>query len=181
MGGFVSLTSEVSSMVNEIIRTLGEGNESLVTAESITAGGLSAAITSVEGSSRIFLGAIVAYQDHIKTDLLGIDATVIATHTVYSQEVAVAMAQAVRAKFGATWAIATTGVAGPGPSDGVSSGTVWVAIDGPVSQSLELSLAGDRESVRNATVATAIGLRVSLEIERAKRLQSRRGSDGITT
>ena len=45
----MSLTSEVSSMVKEIIRTLGESNESLVTAESITAGGLSAAITSVEG------------------------------------------------------------------------------------------------------------------------------------
>ena len=144
-------------MVNEIIRTLGKENESLATAESITAGGLSAAITSVTGSSQIFLGAIVAYQSHVKAEVLGIDEAVIATHTVYSQEVAEAMAQAVRAKFGATWAIATTGVAGPGPSDGVPSGTVWVAIDGPVSQSLELSLAGDRESVRNATVATAIG------------------------
>jgi len=144
-------------MVKEIIRTLGESNESLATAESITAGGLSSAITSVEGSSQIFLGAIVAYQNHIKADVLGIDEAVIATHTVYSQEVAIAMAQAVREKFGATWAIATTGVAGPGPTDGVPSGTVWVAIDGPVTQSLELSLAGGRESVRNATVATAIG------------------------
>jgi nicotinamide-nucleotide amidase len=153
----MSLTSEVSSMVKEIIRTLSEGNESLVTAESITAGGLSSAITSVEGSSQIFLGAIVAYQNHVKAEVLGIDEAVIAEHTVYSQEVAEAMAHAVRSKFGATWAIATTGVAGPGPSDGVPSGTVWVAIDGPVSQSLELSLAGDRESVRNATVATAIG------------------------
>ena len=70
----MTLTSEVSSMVNEIIRTLSKGSESLVTAESITAGGLSAAITSVEGSSQIFLGAIVAYQDHVKTDVLGIDA-----------------------------------------------------------------------------------------------------------
>jgi nicotinamide-nucleotide amidase len=164
----MSLTSEVSSMVNEIIRTLSKGNESLVTAESITAGGLSAAITSVEGSSQIFLGAIVAYQDHVKTDVLGIDATVIAAHTVYSQEVVVAMAQAVRAKFGATWAIATTGVAGPGPSDGVPPGTVWVAIDGPVTQSLELSLAGDRESVRNATVATAIGTFMRILGERAR-------------
>ena len=65
----MSLTSEASSMVKEIIRTLRESNESLVTAESITAGGLSAAITSVAGSSQIFLGAIVAYQDHVKTDV----------------------------------------------------------------------------------------------------------------
>ena len=165
----MTLTSEVSSMVQEVIRTLGEQNETLATAESITAGGLSSAITSVEGSSQIFLGAIVAYQDQIKAKILGIDETLIATHTVYSQEVAVAMAQATRLKMGATWAIATTGVAGPGPSDGVPSGTVWVAIDGPVSQSLELSLAGDRESVRNATVATAIGSFTRILSERTRR------------
>ena len=170
----MSFTSEVSSMVKEIIRALGESNETLVTAESITAGGLSAAITSVEGSSQIFLGAIVAYQDQVKTDVLGIDKTIIATHTVYSQEVAVAMAQAVRLKFGATWAIATTGVAGPGPSDGVPSGTVWVAIDGPVTQSLELSLAGGRESVRNATVATAIGSFARILRERARQVAAGR-------
>jgi len=164
----MTLTSEASSMVVEIIRTLGEHNETLVTAESITAGGLSSAITSVEGSSQIFLGAIVAYQDHIKAKVLGIDETVIATHTVYSQEVAVAMAQAVRLRFGATWAIATTGVAGPGPSAGVPSGTVWLAIDGPVTQSLELSLAGGRESVRNATVATAIGSFTRILRERSR-------------
>ena len=165
----MSLTSEVTSMVKEIIRTLNEGNESLVTAESITAGGLSSAITSVEGSSQIFLGAIVAYQNQVKSEVLGIDEAVIAEHTVYSQEVAEAMAHAVRAKFGATWAIATTGVAGPGPSDGVPSGTVWVAIDGPVSQSLELSLAGGRESVRNATVATAIGKFTRILRERSRK------------
>ena len=153
----MSLTPETSSMVKEIIRTMAERSESLVTAESITAGGLSSAITSFEGSSQIFLGAIVAYQNDVKAEVLGIDEAVMAEHTVYSQEVAQAMALAVRSKFGATWAIATTGVAGPGPSDGVPSGTVWIAIDGPVSQSLELSLAGGRESVRNATVATAIG------------------------
>ena len=157
-------------MVKEIIRTLGESNESLATAASITAGGLSSAITSVEGSSQIFLGAIVAYQNHIKTDILGIDESVIATHTVYSQEVAIAMAEAVREKFGATWAIATTGVAGPGPTDGVPSGTVWVAIDGPVTQSLELSLSGGRESVRNATVATAIGSFTRILRERTRQV-----------
>ena len=165
----MSLAPEISAMVSEIISTLAARNETLVTAESITAGGLSSAITSVEGSSQIFLGAIVAYQDHVKSEILGIDEAVIATHTVYSQEVAIAMAQAVRLKFGATWAIATTGVAGPGPSDGVPSGTVWVAIDGPVTQSLELSLAGGRESVRNATVATAIGSFTRILRERTRR------------
>lgn len=153
----MTLTSEMATMVKEVITALTSHNETLATAESITAGGLSSAITSVEGSSQIFLGGIVAYQDFVKADILGVDQEIIDQHTVYSQEVALAMAKAVRNKFGSTWAIATTGVAGPGPADGVAAGTVWVAIDGPVTQSLELSLSGGRESVRNATVATAIG------------------------
>jgi nicotinamide-nucleotide amidase len=144
-------------MVNEIISTLAERHETLVTAESITAGGLSSALTSVEGSSQIFLGGIVAYQKKVKSEILGVDAALIDVHTVYSQVIAIEMARAVRAQFGSTWSIATTGVAGPGPSDGIASGTVWVAIDGPVTHNLELSLSGGRESVRNATVATAIG------------------------
>ena len=153
----MSLSPEATSMVKELISTLALQSETLVTAESITAGGLSSAITSVEGSSQIFLGAIVAYRNIVKANVLGVDQSIIDKYTVYSQEVAVAMAQAVREKFGATWAIATTGVAGPGPSDGIASGTVWVAIYGPVTHTLELSLSGGRQSVRNATVATAIG------------------------
>ena len=153
----MTLNSEITTMVKELIATLASNGESLATAVSITAGGLSSAITSVEGSSQIFLGGIVAYQDNVKANVLGVDQKVIDEHTVYSQEVALAMAKAVREKFGSTWAIEKTGVAGPGPADGVPSGTVWVAIDGPITQSLELSLAGGRESVRNAAVATAIG------------------------
>jgi nicotinamide-nucleotide amidase len=164
----MSLTPDATSMVKELIRTLAQSNQTLATAESITAGGLSAAITSIEGASQIFLGAIVAYSNEAKTQILEIDPELIALHTVYSQEVAVAMAQAVRIKFGTTWAIATTGVAGPGPSDGVPSGTVWVAIDGPVAHSLELLLEGDRESVRNATVATAIGTFTRILRERGR-------------
>ena len=93
----------------------------------------------------------------MKSEILGVDAALIDTHTVYSQVVAIEMARAVRTRFGSTWAIATTGVAGHGPSDGVASGTIWLAIDGPITQNLELYLSGGRESVRNATVATAIG------------------------
>lgn len=151
------LTPEISSMVVEIISTLSSRKETLATAESITGGGLSSAITSVEGSSQIFLGAIVAYQNSVKSDILGIDLSLIETHSVYSQVIASEMARAVRVQFGSTWSIATTGVAGPGPSGGVPSGTVWLAIAGPTTHNLELYLSGNRESVRNATVATAIG------------------------
>ena len=68
----------------------------------------------------------------------------------------VAMAQGALKSFGTTWAIGTTGVAGPNPLDGHPVGMVWVAIAGPVCQSIELSLSGERESVRNAATASAI-------------------------
>jgi nicotinamide-nucleotide amidase len=75
---------------------------------------------------------------------------------VVSEEVAISMATGVRDLMNSTWAISTTGVAGPGPTDGVQPGTVWVAIEGPISQTLQLELSGTREIVRNATIAGAI-------------------------
>ena len=76
---------------------------------------------------------------------------------MYSEEVAFEMARGALQKFNTTWAIATTGVAGPDSSEGVAAGTVWVAIAGPVSQSIELTLDGERENIRSGTVASAIG------------------------
>jgi nicotinamide-nucleotide amidase len=58
--------------------------------------------------------------------------------------------------FGSTWAIATTRVDGPGPADGAESGKVFVAFVGPTTQVVELSLSGEREVIRNATIASAI-------------------------
>jgi nicotinamide-nucleotide amidase len=86
----------------------------------------------------------------------GVDPALIAEHSAISEEVAIAMAQGALKSFGTTWAIGTTGVAGPNPLDGHPVGAVWVAIAGPVCQSIELSLSGERESVRNAATASAI-------------------------
>jgi nicotinamide-nucleotide amidase len=66
------------------------------------------------------------------------------------------MAQGARKFFSTTWAIATTGVAGPGEADGHPAGTVWVAIVGPITQSTQLQIQGEREVVRNATVSSAM-------------------------
>ena len=152
----MALSQDVTAFVREIIALLAEKNETISTAESLTAGGLSSALTSVPGSSEVFLGGITAYQNSVKTAQLGVLAELINQHSVVSQEVAIAMAQGAKKEFGSTWAIATTGVAGPGPSEGVEPGTVWVAIVGPINQSIELSLAGDRDAVRNASVSSAI-------------------------
>ena len=137
----------------EILRTRGE---SISVAESLTGGGLAEALSSLPGSSQIFLGSVTAYQPEIKSSLLKVPAELISEFGVVSEEVAVAMADGIKQLMNATWSISTTGVAGPGPSDGVAAGTVWVAIEGPISQTLQLELSGTREIVRNATIAGAI-------------------------
>jgi len=152
----MSLASEIASLVEDAINVLREKGETLSTAESLTAGSLSSAITSIPGSSDVFLGGITAYQSSVKSSHLGVSEELIAKHTVFSEQVAIAMAKGALKSFGSTWAISTTGVAGPGPSDGVAAGTVWVAIEGPVTQAIELSLSGERDSVRNATTASAM-------------------------
>ena len=150
-------SSEITSAMKNVIASLKSRNETLSTAESITGGGLGYAITSVPGSSEIYVGGSIAYHSEIKKSQLGVCEDLIKSRTVYSEEVAFAMAQGALEKFKTTWAIATTGVAGPDASDGVAAGTVWVAIAGPITQSIQLALDGERENIRSGTVASAIG------------------------
>jgi nicotinamide-nucleotide amidase len=142
--------------LTDILTILLQRAESICVAESLTGGGLAEALTSLPGSSEVFKGSITAYQSQIKISLLKIPAELISEFGVVSEEVAAAMAGGAKDLMDSTWSISTTGVAGPGPSDGVAAGTVWVAIDGPISQTLQLELSGTREIVRNATIAGAI-------------------------
>ena len=142
--------------LTQILEALRSRGETISVAESITGGGLAQALTSLPGSSEIFRGSVTAYQSEIKSAILQVPAELISEFGVVSEEVSAAMAVGVLALMNSTWAISTTGVAGPGPAEGVAAGTVWVAIDGPISQTLQLELTGSREIVRNATIAGAI-------------------------
>jgi nicotinamide-nucleotide amidase len=144
-------------LAEDVVKRLKRKKMTLVTAESITGGGLGAAITSVPGSSLVFLGGLITYSDQSKTKFLDIAKRILTKHTAVSEEVAIAMAQSVRKQFGGDYAIATTGVAGPGKAYGQKAGTVWVAIDskkGPVT--LCLALSGTREDIRHATIQSAL-------------------------
>ena len=142
--------------VSDILETLIARGESISVAESLTGGGLAQALTSLPGSSQIFRGSVTAYQNEIKDSLLKVPNELLSEFGAVSEEVAVSMAAGIKDLMSSTWSISTTGVAGPGPSEGVAAGTVWVAIDGPISQTLQLELSGTREIVRNATIAGAI-------------------------
>jgi PncC family amidohydrolase len=86
----------------------------VASAESCTGGLIAHAITQVPGSSGYFRGAIVAYANEAKTDVLGVDGSLIAGHGAVSAQVARAMAVAARERFGVSVAVSATGVAGPG-------------------------------------------------------------------
>ena len=140
-----------------IVARLIDSGETVAIAESLTAGGLGHALTSTPGASQVFLGGVIAYTNSVKEEILGVDHQLIEEFSVVSEEVANAMADGARRKFGAMWGIATTGVAGPGDFQGIPEGTVWIAIRGPINESLQLQLDGGREAIRTGAISSAIG------------------------
>lgn len=142
---------------NTVIAYLEDRGETVAVAESLTGGGLGHALTYTPGASKVFLGGIIAYTNEVKINFLGIDAALIEEFSVVSEEVANAMADAAREKFGTTWGIATTGIAGPGDHQGIPEGTVWVAIRGPINQTIQLQLDSGREAIRTGAISSAIG------------------------
>lgn len=97
------------------------------TAESCTGGNIAHIITAVSGCSEYFKGSVVSYCNEVKVKVLGVSAQDIDRYGVVSSQVAEQMAQGVRRLMDTDYAVATTGVAGPGASDGLPEGTVWIA------------------------------------------------------
>lgn len=101
----------------------------VATAESCTGGSVAARITSVPGSSEYFKGAIVAYANEVKTNLLGVSEKLLAEYGAVSEEVVRAMALGAMKALGTDCAVATSGVAGPGGgTEQKPVGTVWIAV-----------------------------------------------------
>ncbi|MEY3166113.1 MAG: hypothetical protein RLZZ291_630 [Actinomycetota bacterium] len=149
----------MNAVTQEVVALLQKRKETITFAESISGGALTSELVSVPGASHVLNGSVITYSNQSKIDELSVPANLISDFGVVSEEVAIAMAQGVRAKFAASWAVSTTGVAGPGPSHGVEAGTVWLAIVGPDHQeTVKLEISGDRESVRRGAVESAVGV-----------------------
>ncbi len=141
----------------ELLQTLVEADVTLASAESLTGGLLGARVTSVAGSSAVYRGGVVTYATELKVALLGVPAGLVEQHGVISPECAEAMASGVRILTGATYGVSTTGVAGPDPQEDRPPGTVFVGVAGPTGvHAVGLALGGDREAVREQTVAAAL-------------------------
>jgi nicotinamide-nucleotide amidase len=115
-----------------VLARLRARGQTLAVAESCTGGGLGAALAAVPGASEVWLGGVIAYANAVKQQLLGVPAALLEQHGAVSDPVAQAMAEGVRRATGADWALAITGVAGPGGgSDAKPVGLVHIAVAGP--------------------------------------------------
>jgi competence/damage-inducible protein CinA-like protein len=159
----------VEAVVLDLCRTRGW---SLATAESCTGGMVAARLTSVPGSSDVFLGAVVSYANEVKERELGVARETIARHGAVSRETAAEMAAGVRARLGADVGVSVTGVAGPGGGTAEKPvGLVYVHAETPeASHGISFTYGQDRDSIRRrATVA-------ALHLVRRLLTQSRDGS-----
>ena len=141
-----------------IIELLRRRGATLAVAESCTGGLLAKRLTDIPGASEAFPGGVVAYSAQSKTALLGVDARLINEKGAVSREVALAMADGARKRFGADIGIGITGVAGPdGDGSGVAPGVVFIALAASdESFCREFKLPGGRARVRAAAASQAL-------------------------
>ncbi|MFD1149617.1 CinA family protein [Saccharothrix hoggarensis] len=143
----------------DVVRALKRRGETVATAESLTAGLVTAELTSVPGSSAVVRGGLVVYATDLKHALAGVDAALLADLGAVHPEVARQLAEGARERCGATWGLGLTGVAGPDSQDGVAPGTVHIGLSGPSGSFVDtLTLGGDRHEVRARSTAAALDL-----------------------
>lgn len=135
----------------------------IATAESLTGGGIGAALTAVPGSSAVYKGGIISYTNEIKNCVLGVPQIDLETYGAVSAPVARAMAEGARRLLKVDAAVAVTGLAGPtGDEFENPVGTVFIGCcNGKETVTRKFCFAGDRESIRNQTITEA--LRILLE------------------
>lgn len=138
---------DLASVVLDLCRKRGL---TIGVAESCTGGLLGARLTAIPGSSDVVHGGVIAYANDVKTDLLGVDDSLIRDHGAVSEEVVVAMAAGARKSAKASVGLAITGVAGPGGgTEEKPVGTVWIAVDtNGDTQPRLLRMWGDRDEIR---------------------------------
>ncbi|MEM6292313.1 MAG: CinA family nicotinamide mononucleotide deamidase-related protein [Myxococcota bacterium] len=143
-----------------VVEALRAAGLTLCVAESCTAGGTGRTVTSVPGSSAVFVGGVVAYSNALKTALLGVDEALLEAHGAVSEPVAKAMAEGARAATRSDLCVAITGIAGPGGGSAEKPvGTVHIDVfDGEAHLHKKLKLRGNRGTVRHCAELWALKL-----------------------
>jgi nicotinamide-nucleotide amidase len=156
-----NLVSTRGETLEDIVsRLLTDNRATIAVAESCTGGLLAERLTSLPGSSAYFLGGVTCYSNEMKTNLVGVPAEMIAAKGAVSPEVALALADGIRRRSGATVGLGVTGIAGPGggtPEKPV--GLVYLAIKANgASRERRLQLPGDRDRIRMFAAQSALDL-----------------------
>ena len=142
------LYSDQDDTLQECIgRMLKKAGKTVSTAESCTGGTISALFTSIPGSSEYFLGSVTSYANSVKTGVLGVPEEIIEKYGAVSSECVAKMAEGVRRITGSDFAVATSGIAGPGGgSEAKPVGTVWIGVSSlKETKTCKLVFKGDRK------------------------------------
>ena len=152
--------SETLALINELAQALKERGLVCATAESCTGGLIGAALTSVSGSSEWYVGGVISYANSVKTGVLGVPAEIIEKHGAVSEECVRAMAEGVRRITGSDFAIATSGIAGPGGgSDEKPVGLVWIGVSSQNgTEAYRMVFRGDRKRNIDRFAANALNI-----------------------
>lgn len=141
-----------------LIRKLQEKRLSLATAESITGGLISKLLIDIDGSSSVFYGGVIAYNNQIKNSILGVRNSTLNIYGAVSQQTAIEMADNIRNLYKTDLGLAVTGIAGPESAEGKPLGLVFCAISMKDHETkfYELNLNGSREEIKIATAEQTI-------------------------
>ncbi len=134
--------------------------KTLVTAESLTGGGIGSALTAISGSSAVYKGGVISYTNWVKENILGVSGHVLAEKGAVSEPVAQGMALGARKLLQSDVAVSVTGLAGPGGDEyGNPVGTVFIGYADAMTHTVRhFVFSGDRESVRTQTIREALNL-----------------------
>ncbi len=144
----------------EIVDRLIQDGQTLATAESCTGGLIAHSVTDVPGSSACFLGGIVAYSNEAKMKFLGVAESTLVTHGAVSEDVALEMAAGALSKFGSSWALGVTGIAGPGGGTKEKPvGLVYIGLAGDaISEVARHEFGGTRQAIKQASANAALAM-----------------------
>lgn len=151
--------TEGGGRASELVAALKDRGETVATAESLTAGLLSATIAGVPGASTVLRGGLIVYATDLKATLAGVSADTLDTFGPVSGPTARELAEGARDRCGADWGVSLTGVAGPDRQDGHDVGEVWLGVaapDGTATTHLLDIQERDRNGIREESVAGAV-------------------------
>jgi PncC family amidohydrolase len=166
----VESAKDRARLAGDLLKAAGQ---TIAVAESCTGGLLGAWLTAASGSSAYFLGGVIAYDDSVKTGVLGVSPVVIARYGAVSAESALEMAHAARLLLRSDLALSITGIAGPtGERPGKPIGTTFVALAAPGGESVRhFAFDGDREGNRAEAALAALQMVITYYAEHADAVQ----------